>query len=76
MSNSAGEGRGSWPRYGYPQVNGSERPSRSAAQNRLKKGGEGEEVEGEVWPSHGLASAHRSCFTAGESKIRLRRGCS
>ena len=42
--------------------------------NRLKKGGEGEEAEGEVralWPS-----APRSCFTAVESKVRLRGRCS
>ena len=36
MSNSADREKAgsSRPRYGYPQVNGSERPSRSAAQNR------------------------------------------
>ena len=43
MSNSAGGKRpgSSGPRYGYPQVNGSERPSRSAAQNRPRKAGRG-----------------------------------
>ena len=56
MSNRVGgQGRGSsGPRYGYPKVYGSERPSRPAVQNRPKEGGEGQEAEGEVRP-YGVA---------------------
>ena len=51
MSKADGEKTGVVsPAIRVPLVNGSERPSRSAAQNHPKKGGEGEEAEGEVRP--------------------------
>ena len=75
MSNSAGGEKAGIvsPLYGHPQVNGSERPSRSAAQSRPKKGAEGKEAEGEVRP---CGVARGLVLHCSWEQVRLRGRCS
>jgi len=64
MSNSAGKDRDRGPRYGYPQVSGSERLSRSAA--RTASRGRGRKRKETCGP---MAWHTRPCFTAVETFV-------